>query len=195
MVDPPEGATPEGAESITALLRRAREQDGSALDALLPRVYSELRQLAQSMFARQNPGHTLQATALLHEAWFKLNAGMGRIEDRHHFFALASRAMRQVLADHARARAALKRDQRRVTLAAGLAADSGSEPVDLLELNDALERLSENNARLGRVAELRVFGGLSVPEVAETLQVSERTAYADWTMAKAWLRKELGPSR
>lgn len=179
--------------AVTRILSRLRAGEAKAADELLPLVYDRLRALARGQLARERPGHTLQATALVHEAWFKLaNLPDVALQDRAHFLAVAARAMRQILVDHARGRGAAKRggDWDRVTLDAALAQlDRGA--VDVVDLDGALERLADMDPRKARVVELRFFGGLTLPETAEVLGVSTRTAEGDWYMARAWLRREL----
>jgi RNA polymerase sigma-70 factor (ECF subfamily) len=180
--------------TFTRLLRGARGGDASAGESLVPLIYAELGSLAAQLFAREPRRHTLQPTALVHEAWVKLVGHLGRIEDRGHFFALASQAMRQVLADHARRAATVKRGGRRpvVTLDGSLAAGAGA--VDVVDLDDSLTRLAALNPRHARVVELRVLGGLTIAETAAALEVSDKTVERDWFMARAWLRTELGPT-
>lgn len=157
------------------------------------RLYGELRQIAERMLRREAPGHTLQPTALLNEAWLKLGGHSGpEALSREHFLAIAARAMRQVLVEYARRRQAHKRggDLVAVTLAddqVGIAM-----PIDdLLGLDDALERLAAHDARLARVVEMRFFGGLSEEEIAQALGVTTRTVQRDWVKARAWLQSEL----
>lgn len=180
--------------AVTQLLARIRSGESRAGEQLLGLVYEELNVLAQAAFAGRISGHTLQPTALVHEAWIKLAGNLGDLEGRTHFFVVAARAMRQVLADHARGKQTLKRSgpRQRITLDCTLEAE-GSTPdgVDLVVLNDLLERLAINEPRHAHIVELRLFGGLSVAEVAEVLEVTERTVYSDWAMAKAWLRRRL----
>ncbi len=180
---------------VTQMLSRLKGGEVGAGDQLLPLVYGELRGLARAVFAGRSPGHTLQPTALVHEAWLKLEGHLGTVDDRRHFFLLAGRVMRQVLADHARGRHSRKRGggAARVTLDTDLTADAGDRSVDLVDLDDSLRGLAERNARHARVAELRLFSGLSIEETAEALGVSPRSVDADWAMAKAWLRRELAP--
>lgn len=187
--------------AVTQLLSRLRDGDAAASDQLLPLVYDELQNLARAVFSGENHAHTLQPTALVHEAWMRLCGNLGTVEDRRHFFVIAGRAMRRVLTDHARRRKAQKRGdgRQRLTLDTALgpssasapASASGSTAVDLVDLNDVLERLAEHNARLAEVAELRLFGGLSIDETAEALGLSPRSVDSDWAMAKAWLQREL----
>ena len=172
----------------------ARDGDETAADRLLPELYGELRRLAAGYLAREGREHTLQPTALINEAYLRLadQRELGE-DDREHFLALAARTMRRILVDHARKRQALKREGaagERLTLA-GRFDSSASEPVDLLGLDDCLERLAKLDARAARVVELRFFGGLTVRETAEVLEVSERTVDSDWFFARGWLSKEL----
>ena len=185
-----------GAGEVTLLLARAREGDASATARLLPLVYDHLRALAASYMRGERPEHSLQPTELVHEVFLKLAGGAAHnAQDRGHFFALAARAMRQVLVDHARAKQSAKRGgkRQRVTLedSLGLADEATIAPLDLLDLDRALERLALLDPRQSQVVELRFFSGLGVGEVAAALGVSRRTVEADWTMAKAWLKREL----
>ncbi|MEM7306942.1 MAG: ECF-type sigma factor [Planctomycetota bacterium] len=179
-------------ETVTRLLCGIRSGEAGAAEALLPLVYDQLGALARQVFSDERRGHTLQPTALIHEAWVKLAGHLNALEDRRHFFALAARAMRQVLADHARGGARQKRggDRRRITLdgEVGTARERG---LDLVELDDSLRRLAVLNKRHARVVELRVLGGLTIAETADVLDVSHSTVETDWFTAKAWLRREL----
>lgn len=183
------------AQTITRMLQSVRGGEDAAAQSLVPLVYGELAALAARVFSGERKGHTLQPTALIHEAWLKIAGHIDSIEDRTHFFAIASQAMRQVLVDHARGRSRLKRGGQmgRVTLAAGFGAVDSSG-IDLVDLDDSLSRLTLLNARHARVVELRILGGLTIAEAAEVLGVSETTVERDWLMAKAWLRTELGPT-
>jgi RNA polymerase sigma factor (TIGR02999 family) len=177
------------ADDITRLLHAARGGDGNALDALYPLVYRDLQGVAHRVLLSGRPGDTLNTTALVHEAYLKLH-GASRFEpvDRRHFFAVAARAMRQIIVDHARSRGAQKRggERQRVDLdAATIAADDSAGAV--LALEDALEKLATLDERLARVVELRFFGGLSVEETAEILEVDPRTVKRDWRKARAVL--------
>jgi len=177
---------------ITRLLNQAREGDSEAAESLLPLIYSELHGLAHVIFQRERSDHTLQPTALIHEAWLKMAGHLSHVGDRKHFLLVASRAMRQVLADHARGRHRAKRveGRKRVTLCGSM--KSGSEAgIDLVDLHDTLTRLAKLNARHAQVVEMRILGGLTIAEAAEALGVSHNTVESDWFMAKAWLRKEL----
>jgi RNA polymerase sigma factor (TIGR02999 family) len=175
------------------LFRRWRAGEEDALHRLLPLVYEELRRIARRHLRGERPDHTLQTTALIHEAYLRLVAqGTPAAEDRSHFIALTSHLMRQILVDHARARLAKKRDGGcRITLAEDLA---GAVPVetDVLAVDDALGRLAVLDPQQARVVELRYFGGLSIRETAEVLGVSEATVKRDWATARAWLHREIG---
>jgi len=179
--------------SFTELLQRHRGGDSVALDSLLPAVYDELRQLAKAQLQRESIA-PLDPTALVHEVYLRMvDQTVAAIEDRAHFRALCARVMRQVLVDHARKRNAQKRDQaREETLATCFdPADTKAGTWPVLDLDEALQRLAAHDERKARVVELRSFGGLSMPEVAESLAVSLRTVEADWFFARAWLKAEL----
>lgn len=181
-------------QGITQWLARLREGEHQALDRLLPMVYEELRLRARAQLRGENPGHTLGATALVHEAYLRLSK-QKKIDpvDRDHFFAIAGKTMRRVLVDHARIRGAKKRGSGRVALslehAGALLADDGAE--DLLLIDNALERLAEANPRAAQVVERRFFAGLTLDETAESLGLSKKTVQRDWTLARAWLQKEI----
>jgi RNA polymerase sigma factor (TIGR02999 family) len=179
----------------TQLLLDARAGDRAAFDRLFAHVYDELRQIAHQRLRRYRPGETLDTTALVHEAYLKLvDQSRSEWRDRAHFFALASRAMRFVLVDYARARTAQKRGGRRSDLpldAVQVAADDRA--ADLLALTDALERLSGVHPRLGEIVEYRFFGGLTFDEIAEVTGLSVPTARRDWTRARAWLHRWMQP--
>ncbi len=156
-------------------------------------LYDELHALAHRQLRRARPGETLRTTALLHEAYLKLARG-GPVKDRPHFFALAARAMRQVLVDHARTQAALKRDGgRRTTTLGDVASRIDADATELIAIDTALAKLHGANERLARVVELRFFGGLSVEETAETLAASTATVKRDWRAARAFLLAALSP--
>lgn len=180
---------------MTRLLERMRAGDEEATPELFERLYSELRRLAASLFRSQRQNHTLQPTALVHEAYFKLaKSPANELQDRAHFFNVAARAMRQILMNHARDRAAQKRggpDAHRMTLS-GLDLSDGRKDLDILAVNDALERLAQKNERHARIAEMRFFGDLKNEEIAAALGVTKRTVQLDWRMAKAWLAEQLG---
>lgn len=176
----------------TALLHAARDGDADASAQLLPLVYAELRKLSQHRIDAEPGPVTVSATGLVHEAYLKL-VGSGDWTDRVHFMAVAARAMRQILTDRARARAADKRggSQRVVTLPIDLATDDEQSIDDVLAVDAALDRLAARDATLARVVELRFFGGLTVDEAAEALSVTPRTVARQWAKAKAYLRADL----
>jgi RNA polymerase sigma factor (TIGR02999 family) len=179
---------------IASLVDSARLGNEEALAALIPLVYDELRRLAASYLRRERSGQTLQATALVHDVYLRLLQD-SRLswQNRAHFFGIAARSMRQILIERARARAAAKRggDQVRVTFDPGLIA-AVSESIDFEALDDALTRLAVLDSELARVVEVRFFGGLSIEETAEALGVSPATVKRRWTLAKAWLARDLG---
>jgi RNA polymerase sigma factor (TIGR02999 family) len=177
---------------VTELLVKWKRGDQESLQALLPLVYVELRRLARHHLRGERGDHTLQSTALVHEAYLRLvKPGSLQLDNRRHFFALASQIMREILVDHARSRRAAKRDGgSRLTLdeAAEL---SKSKCVDLLALDDALNKLSALSPRQSRVVELKFFGGLSIEETAEFLGASSATVEREWAAARAWLYREI----
>lgn len=171
-----------------------RLPDGRLSTELLPRIYEELRAQAGAFLNGQRPGHTLQPTALVHEAYLRLIGNQDiKWEGRSHFVALAAKAMRHVLADHARARRAAKRggEWGRVSLS-GIGTDGREMTFDALDIHEALEKLAELNERQARIVELRFFGGLTEEEAAKVLGVSERTVRGEWRLCRAWLRQQLG---
>jgi RNA polymerase sigma factor (TIGR02999 family) len=185
--------TPRQPGAITALLARAKGGQAAALDELVPLVYAELRRIAGRYMRRERPGQSLQATALVHEAYIRLLKDEDlSFENRAHFLGIAARAMRQILVEHARARDADKRggERRRITLNEGIASDQPAD-VDLLALDQALERLAARDAGRARVVELRFFGGLTNEETAAALGVSPATVKRAWVVARAWLFREL----
>jgi RNA polymerase sigma factor (TIGR02999 family) len=178
---------------ITSLLAEFSHGNRNVESELAALVYSELRRLASSYMRRERGNHTLQATALAHEAWARLASGPNvDWQDRAHFFAIASHSMRQILVDHARKRRAAKRGglQQQITLQDHLLGEDRNL-VDLLALNEALERLQALDPRACRIVELHFFGGLSFEEIARFLEISTRTIKRDWSMARAWLHNEL----
>ena len=195
----PDAASDRGPQpalsEATHILRRLSSGEQAAARELYPLVQAELRRLAGRAMAGQRGDHTLQPTALVHEAWIKL-VGQGKeFEGREHFLAVSARAMRSILVDHARARASEKRGGalERAPLTA-LHDTPAPEPEQVLAVDGALERLAEFDERLARVVELRWFGGLEVAEAAAVLRVSESTLARDWRAARAWLHRELaGP--
>ncbi len=180
---------------VTQLLIRYGAGDPKAVEALLPAVYQELKRLAQAYMRRENSQHTLQATALVHEAYLKLiDQHSVQWKNRAHFFGVAAQIMRRILVDHARSKHADKRGGKDVRVAfdeAMHAKKSESVDADLLALDAALERLAAIDPRQAQVVELRYFGGLSIEETAEVLKTSPATVKRDWTMAKAWLHREV----
>jgi len=179
---------------VTVLLADLSEDPRAAADRLLPIIHDELHRLAASQLARERAGHTLQPTALVHEAYMKL-VDQSRVEwrGREHFLAVAAMAMRRILVDHARARAADKRGGAwdKVTLSAGVALADSIGLVDLIALDEALGELGERDERMLRIVELRFFAGLTVDQFARVLDVSERTVKGDWRLARAILRRAL----
>ena len=182
---------------VTDTFLRWRSGDVSALDDLLPRVYDELRSLADAYMRRERAGHTLQPTALVHEAFLRLlRLPPGSVQNRMHFFALAAQAMRRILADHARRHRAAKRGGGAVRVPlelveGGAPAAPAGDDVAADDLDAALDDLAKLDERQARVVELRFFGGLSIEETAEVLSVSSATVKRDWLVARAWLHREL----
>jgi RNA polymerase sigma factor (TIGR02999 family) len=178
---------------VTELLRQWSDGRPEALDRLLPEIYAELRRLASSYLRRERPDHTLQPTALVHEAFFKLvDQRAVQWQSRAHFFGIAAQAMRRILVDHARAHAADKRGagERKVSLDEVQIAGAPID-FDILALDEALSRLAVFDPQQSRVVELRFFGGLTMEETAEVLHISPATVGREWTMARAWLYAEL----
>ena len=213
---PPEAASPPrsipapahadraAGASVTELLRAWGAGDAKASDSLVPLVYAELRRQARLALRREGEGHTLQPTALVHEAWLRLgDQHAAHWESRTQFFAIAAQMMRRVLLDHARTRHALKRGGGAVQVTLGGAdaasATSGApagegaplDAVDLIALDDALERLATLDPQKARLVDLRYFAGLSIPEAAAVLGVSTATLGREWAIARMWLRREL----
>jgi RNA polymerase sigma factor (TIGR02999 family) len=179
-------------EAVTRLLRAWSEGDLTARDELVPLVYDELRRRAAAYLRRERRGHTLQPTALVHEAYSRLASQHEPFQNRAQFFAMASQMMRRVLVDHARAHHARKRASGgfRVDLTEGLAIAQPRQ-VDLIALDRALEELAALDERQARLVEMRFFGGLTADEAADALQVSLATANRDWALARAWLFRRL----
>ena len=179
---------------ISVLLREWNDGDRAALDDLLPLVYNELHQQARRYLRRERQDHTLQTTALIHEAYIKL-IGQKNVEweSRNHFFAIAAKLMRRILVDHARTKHRDKRggDDVKLPLDEATHIVVDERDVDLIALDDALNRLENIDEQQARVVELRYFSGLSLEETAEALKISRATAARDWAMAKAWLHREL----
>lgn len=175
----------------TALLVRWKNGDRNALDQLLPLVYDELRRLARSYLRRERSQHTLQSTALVHEAYLRLVDQNVDWQSRAHFFGIAAQMMRRILVDHARARHAAKRgDGLKVTLDEGMAL-AEAQSLDVLALDRALNELAKVDEQQGKVVELRYFAGLSIEETAEAMSISAATVKREWTMAKAWLARAI----
>ena len=180
---------------ITQMLIDWSNGDRAALDRLIPVVYAELRRQAARHLRRERAGHSLQTTSLIHEAYLRLvDQREVRWQNRAHFFAVAARLMRRILVDHARRRRRAKRggSAARLPLEEALVIAAEKSDVDLLALDEALERLAAIDPRQSRIVELRFFSGLSIEETAEVLGVSPATVKNDWNVAKAWLRREMG---
>ena len=212
---PPEAASPStpaaaspgtAGPSVTELLRLWGAGDSQASDSLVRVVYAELRRQARFALRREGDVHTLQPTALVHEAWLRLgDQHDARWESRTQFFAIAAQTMRRVLLDHARARRATKRGGGAVQITLGGADEGGAahgaradddsslDAVDVIALDDALARLAELDPQKARLVDLRYFAGLSIPEAAEVLGVSTATVGREWAVARMWLRRELAP--
>ena len=176
------------------MLKDAGEGDAATPDRLLPLVYDELRRLAESHLRRERPDHTLQATALVHEAYLRM-VDQREVEwrGRAHFFALAAQAIRRVLIDHARRHRSAKRgaDRRKFSLDEALTVSNEEAPTDLVALDEALQRLAQRQPDRARVVELRFFGGLTIQDTARTMGVTTRTVERHWQYARAWLYRDI----
>jgi RNA polymerase sigma-70 factor, ECF subfamily len=186
-------ANPSPSRSVTQLLRAWGEGDQSALEQLTPLVYDQLHRLARRQMSWEHEGHTLQATALINEVYLRLVEFQDvRWQDRAHFFAVCARLMRRILIDFARSRASLKRggNSQKLTLEDGLivSRDTSSQ---LLVLEEALTKLAQVDSRKSSVVELRFFGGLTIKETSEVLKVSTDTVMREWSLARAWLLREM----
>jgi RNA polymerase sigma factor (TIGR02999 family) len=184
-------------QDVNKLLADWRQGDQKALARLIPIVYQELRRVASARLRNEGPEHSLQTTALVHEAYLRL-VGLDRIklQNRTHFFAVSARLMREILVDHARRKNAIKRGAGITVVGLdNVEAATGPDSVDVLALDEALAALAELDQRLCRVVELRFFAGLSIAETADALEVSVATVERDWTVAKAWLLQRLSPPR
>jgi len=182
------------AAKITQMLREWSDGNARALDNLLPLVYAELHRQAARFLRKERPGHTLQTTALINEAYLKLiDRRDVNWESRTHFFAVAANAMRQILVDYARAKHREKRggDNLKVSLDEAMLVTAEEKGVDLIALDEALNKLSRFDAQQARVVELKYFSGLSLVETAEVLHISRATVARDWEAARAWLYREL----
>lgn len=196
-IDLPTTPTPE----VTTLLRAWSNGDRTALDRLTPLVYEELRRQARLLMVRERPGHVLQPSALVNEAFLRLTRDAPvEWENRRQFFAVAAGLMRRILIDLARAQETTKRGARanhyQLDAAHGMAAEgpgSGLDPAELVDLDEALTNLAKIDERQARVVELRFFGGLDIAEVSAVLGISEATVVRDWRMARAWLHGALNP--
>ncbi|MFO0836423.1 MAG: sigma-70 family RNA polymerase sigma factor [Phycisphaerales bacterium] len=190
------GGVPQAAE-VTLLLRRVSGGDPSPVSRLLPLVYEELKAMAESHLRQERSGHTLQATALVHEAYLKLVEQRSTDwQNRGHFFAIAAQAMRRILCNHARDRSRQKRGgkRKRVDLSDSIVLADAPE-VEFDTLDDALMKLGAMDERKVRIVELKFFAGLSIEEIAQFLEVSTATVKREWTLAKAWLARELASER
>jgi RNA polymerase sigma factor (TIGR02999 family) len=178
---------------VTQLLHEWNQGDEAAPEKLMPLVYAELRRMAHRYMAGQNRGHTLQTTALIHEAYLRLvNQSEKQWQNHSHFFAVAARAMRHILVDYARSKQAEKHGGGAQELSLDEALTVSQErAAEVVALDDALEELAKIDQRKSQIVELRFFGGLSVEETAEVLKISAITVMRDWSMAKAWLHREL----
>jgi RNA polymerase sigma factor (TIGR02999 family) len=183
----------QAAREVTRVLEAIQEGDLKSADELLPVLYDELRRLADRKLSRERPGETLQATALVHEAYIRLvGSGDPGWKGRGHFFGAAAEAMRRILVERARAKGRIKRggDRRRIDIDPGLLA-SDDRPEELLALDEALTRLAEQDGARAEVVKLHFFGGLTLPETARALGISLATAERRWSYARAWLRVEM----
>jgi RNA polymerase sigma factor (TIGR02999 family) len=186
--------TLEPASSVSELLLDWGNGDREALKAILPQVYNELRRLARHHLQQQRANHTLQTTALVHEAYLRLAEEKSlRVKDRGHFFGIAAQLMRWILVDYERNRRALKRGAgaTRLTLDPSIAVRSRVQDVDLLALDEALDRLAKLDSQQSRIVELRYFGGLTIEDTSEFLGLSPATVKRSWSSARAWLLREM----
>jgi RNA polymerase sigma factor (TIGR02999 family) len=186
-------------QAVTRLLSAWRAGDSTALQELTPLVYEELRLLAHRYMRRERNSHTLQATAVVHEAFVRMVDMEVAWQDRTHFYAVAATLMRRILVDHAKCKHRAKRGGTALirsleTSDLNAAASLNASPYDVLDIDETLEQLAKVDARLARTVELHYFGGLTCPEIATTLKVSETTVHRDLRLAKAWMLKELGPA-
>ena len=179
---------------VTILLERINDGDGKAPEQLLPLVYGELRKLAHSYLQNERSDHTLQATALVHEAYIRL-VDWEKVswQNRAHFFAVAANVMRKILVDHAREKKAQKRDSgQKLSLDQAVSLPSQSpREIDLIALDDALEKLAKFDKTQSKIVELRFFGGLTIEETAHAINISPATVKREWTVAKTWLFREI----
>jgi RNA polymerase sigma factor (TIGR02999 family) len=184
------------ADDVTRLLQEWSTGNQQALEKLLPLIYNELRRLAHSFLNRERPGHTLQTTALVHEAYLKMVQRGSPYQNRSHFFAIAAQAMRRILIDSARRHAAMKRGGPQENLSLDDVPEVSLEPnTQLLALDEALNKLAEIDIGQSRVVELRYFGGLTIEETAEVMKKSPATVKREWAMARAWLHQALAQEK
>jgi RNA polymerase sigma factor (TIGR02999 family) len=186
-----------GQDDVTRILEAAGQGDPHAAQKLLPMVYEQLRKAAQKQMAGERPDHTLQATALVHEAYLRLvGSHQTAWENRAHFYVAAAEAMRRILIEHARKRGRIKRggDHERAPLSAAYLIQE-ARPEEIMSVDAAIRRLEGRDSRMARIVRLRFFAGLSVEETAEALGVSDRTVRREWALARAWLHRELGVGR
>jgi len=186
--------TPEPASPVSKLLLDWGNGDREALKGVLPLVYDELRRLARHQLRQQRPNHTLQTTGLVHEAYLRLAEEKSlRVKDRAHLLGIAAQLMRWILVDYERNRRAAKRGAgaTRLTLDPGIAAHSQGQDVDLLALNEALDRLAKLDSQQSRIVELRYFGGLTIEDTSEFLGISPATVKRSWSSARTWLLREM----
>ena len=182
----------QGSQNITELLAGYGRGDKEALDQLMPIVYDELRRQAARYLRREQPGNTLQTTALIHEAYVRLvDQRNVQWQNRAHFFGIAAQLMRRILVDHARAKKRVKRGGSDVRVSLDATVAVKGQDLDVVALDEALERLAQIDEQQSRVVELRFFSGLTVEETAEVMHISKATVKRDWSMAKAWLHREL----
>jgi RNA polymerase sigma factor (TIGR02999 family) len=183
---------PRSSTSSGEKTAKAAASDAGNVSEILPLVYDELRRLARRYMARERPGQSLQATALVHEAYLRLIKGKERPwRNRAHFYAIAANSMRRILVERARARGAAKRGGSRVRVSMNEEIVAGGSSIDLLALDEALSKLAGFDPQLAHIVELRFFGGLSIEETAEAVSTSPATVKRSWSMARAWLKREL----
>jgi len=190
---PPVAASEDAPEGITQLLLKWSDGDRSAREKLMPLVYDELHRLAAKYLRRERANHTLQPTALVNEAYLRLvDQQTVKWQNRAQFFGLAAKLMRNILVDHARSHQADKRGGQQYSVSLSRADRVSKKPeVDLVALHETLKRLAAHDPQKSRIVELRFFGGLTIEETAEVLEISHATVERDWKMARAWLRREL----
>jgi RNA polymerase sigma factor (TIGR02999 family) len=193
----PNPESPARTPDVTDLLVRWQSGDAAALERLIPLVYKELRELARKYLRQERGNHTLQSTALVHEAYLRLAAQHPpQMQNRAHFLAIAARMMRHILVDYARSRDAGKRGSNALRVTLGAAAETpANADVDVVALDDALRTLAAIDSQQGHVVELRFFGGLSIEEIALTLGISPATVKRDWSTARVWLYRELDAAK